>query len=225
MWTENINMILNFLRELRKNNNRVYFNENKDAYLAAKKAFEEIVGGLINEVLVFDSGVKYLAPQDCIFRIYRDVRFSPNKQPYKTHFGAYIAPRGGRKSVLGGYYIHLEPDNCLLGGGIYCTDSPMLKRLRQGIFDSYGELMSIVNAPDFKKKLKVVSSDSLKKVPNGFPKDFEGAEWLKYKNYQLWHPMTDDEMAGRQAQERIVDVFRAMKPFNEYFNSILTENC
>lgn len=73
-------MILNFLRDLRKNNNRVYFNENKDAYLAAKKAFEEIVGGLINEVLVFDSGVKYLAPQDCIFRIYRDVRFSPNKQ-------------------------------------------------------------------------------------------------------------------------------------------------
>lgn len=224
MWAESVNMILVFLRELRKNNNRIYFNENKDSYLAAKRAFEVLVGDLINDVLAFDSGVKYLAPQDCIFRIYRDVRFSPNKLPYKTHFGAYIAPRGGRKSLLGGYYIHLEPDNCLLGGGIYCTDSPMLKRLRQGIFDNYGDLMSIVNAPDFQKKLKIVSSESLKKVPGGFPKDFEGAEWLKYKNYQLWHQMSDDEMASPQAKERVVDVFREMMPFNEFFNSILTEN-
>ena len=217
-------MILEFLRELRKNNNRVYFNENQGSYLAAKGAFEELVGGLIDEVVAFDDGMKYLSPQDCIFRIYRDVRFSPNKQPYKTHFGAYIAPKGGRKSVLGGYYIHLEPDNCLLGGGIYCTDSPMLKKLRQGIFDNYGDLMSIVNAPDFKKNLKIVSSESLKKVPAGFPKDFEGVEWLKYKNYQLWHPMSDDEMANPQARERLLDVFKAMKPFNDFFNSILTED-
>jgi uncharacterized protein (TIGR02453 family) len=217
-------MILEFLRELCKNNNRVYFNENKGSYLAAKGAFEEFVGGLIDDVVAFDDGVKYLSPQDCIFRIYRDVRFSPNKQPYKTHFGAYIAPKGGRKSVLGGYYIHLEPDNCLLGGGIYCTDSPMLKKLRQGIFDNYGDLMSIVNAPDFKKNLKMVSSESLKKVPAGFPKDFEGVEWLKYKNYQLWHPMSDDEMANPQARERLLDVFKAMKPFNDFFNSILTED-
>lgn len=217
-------MILEFLRELRKNNNRVYFNENKGSYLAAKGAFEELVGGLIDDVVAFDDGVKYLSPQDCIFRIYRDVRFSPNKQPYKTHFGAYIAPKGGRKSVLGGYYIHLEPDNCLLGGGIYCTDSPMLKKFRQGIFDNYGDLMSIVNAPDFKKNLKIVSSESLKKVPAGFPKDFEGVEWLKYKNYQLWHPMSDDEMANPQARERLLDVFKAMKPFNDFFNSILTED-
>lgn len=217
-------MILEFLRELRKNNNRVYFNENKASYLAAKGAFEELVGGLIDDVVAFDDGVKYLSPQDCIFRIYRDVRFSPNKQPYKTHFGAYIAPKGGRKSVLGGYYIHLEPDNCLLGGGIYCTDSPMLKKLRQGIFDNYGDLKSIVNAPDFKKNLKIVSSESLKKVPAGFPKDFEGVEWLKYKNYQLWHPMSDDEMANPQARERLLDVFKAMKPFNDFFNSILTED-
>lgn len=224
MWTDNVNMILEFLRELRKNNNRVYFYENKGSYLAAKGAFEELVGGLIDEVVAFDDGMKYLSPQDCIFRIYRDVRFSPNKQPYKTHFGAYIAPKGGRKSVLGGYYIHLEPDNCLLGGGIYCTDSPMLKKLRQGIFDNYGDLMSIVNAPDFKKNLKIVSSESLKKVPAGFPKDFEGVEWLKYKNYQLWHPMSDDEMANPQARERLLDVFKAMKPFNDFFNSILTED-
>lgn len=224
MWTDNVNMILEFLRELRKNNNRVYFNENKGSYLAAKGAFEELVGGLIDDVVAFDDGVKYLSPQDCIFRIYRDVRFSPNKQPYKTHFGAYIAPKGGRKSVLGGYYIHLESDNCLLGGGIYCTDSPMLKKLRQGIFDNYGDLMSIVNAPDFKKNLKIVSSESLKKVPAGFPKDFEGVEWLKYKNYQLWHPMSDDEMANPQARERLLDVFKAMKPFNDFFNSILTED-
>jgi uncharacterized protein (TIGR02453 family) len=217
-------MILEFLRELRKNNNRVYFNENKGSYLAAKGAFEELVGGLIDDVVAFDDGVKYLSPQDCIFRIYRDVRFSPNKQPYKTHFGAYIAPKGGRKSVLGGYYIHLESDNCLLGGGIYCTDSPMLKKLRQGIFDNYGDLMGIVNAPDFKKNLKIVSSESLKKVPAGFPKDFEGVEWLKYKNYQLWHPMSDDEMANPQARERLLDVFKAMKPFNDFFNSILTED-
>jgi uncharacterized protein (TIGR02453 family) len=224
MWTDNVNMILEFLRELRKNNNRVYFNENKGSYLAAKGAFEELVGGLIDDVVAFDDGVKYLSPQDCIFRIYRDVRFSPNKQPYKTHFGAYIAPKGGRKSVLGGYYIHLESDNCLLGGGIYCTDSPMLKKLRQGIFDNYGDLMGIVNAPDFKKNLKIVSSESLKKVPAGFPKDFEGVEWLKYKNYQLWHPMSDDEMANPQARERLLDVFKAMKPFNDFFNSILTED-
>lgn len=224
MWTDNVNMILEFLRELRKNNNRVYFNETKGSYLAAKGAFEELVGGLIDDVVAFDDGVKYLSPQDCIFRIYRDVRFSPNKQPYKTHFGAYIAPKGGRKSVLGGYYIHLEPDNCLLGGGIYCTYSPMLKKLRQGIFDNYGDLMSIVNAPDFKKNLKIVSSESLKKVPAGFPKDFEGVEWLKYKNYQLWHPMSDDEMANPQARERLLDVFKAMKPFNDFFNSILTED-
>ena len=113
--------IISFLSELQKNNNRVWFQENKERYDGLRQLFIQDVQKLIDRISLFDPEVSGMEAKDCLFRIYRDIRFSPNKLPYKSHFAAYIA-RGGRSSDRGGYYIHIEPGNCMLSGGIWCPE-------------------------------------------------------------------------------------------------------
>ncbi len=125
--------ILQFLTELRENNYREWFQDNKKRYDALKDGFTEEVQQLINRIGLFDPEIIGLEAKDCLFRIYRDIRFSPDKTPYKTHFGAYIA-RGGRSSERGGYYLHLEPGNSMLSGGVWMPPTPLLKKLRQEFF-------------------------------------------------------------------------------------------
>jgi uncharacterized protein (TIGR02453 family) len=122
--------ILNFISDLKENNNREWFETNKKRYLAVKEKHEifldKVIEGIRSSV---DPQLGELTGKDCVFRIYRDVRFSPNKEPYKNHIGAYIA-RGGRKSPRAGYYIHLDPGNCFAGGGIYMPAPDVLKKIR-----------------------------------------------------------------------------------------------
>ena len=217
-----LQIILDFLKKLTENNNREWFNANKDFYLKARKKFEELVTILIPKIGEFDEDVKYLTPSECIFRIYRDVRFSPDKSPYKTHFGAYIAPRGGRKSILGGYYIHLESGNNMLGGGIYCPEPDALKKIRHSIFENYDELEEILNAPQFISVYgKMYSDECLKKAPAGFPADFKGIEYLKFKHFLAGHFLTDSALLKEDMTVYAPKVFKAMLPFNRFFNEIL----
>ena len=141
--------IFDFLRKLRDNNDREWFNAHKPEYLELKDRFEKWVSELIERTADFDEEVRGLAAKDCVYRIYRDTRFSPDKTPYKTHFGAYIASPGGRNSNRAGYYVHLEPDGSLLGGGLYCPDPALLKRLRQDIYDNIEEFTSILQEKAF----------------------------------------------------------------------------
>jgi uncharacterized protein (TIGR02453 family) len=220
----NVNVILDFLEKLKNNNNREWFNANKKSYQQSRKIFEEIVAKLIIKIGEFDEEVKYLTPADCIFRIYRDIRFSPDKTPYKTHFGAYIAPQGGRKSPLAGYYIHLEPGNTQLGGGIYCPDTELLKKIRMSIYDNYEELKEILEETSFKANFgEIYSPEKLKKMPLGYPADFEGAEILKFKHFLVEHSLTDTVLLNEDITEYAPPIYRSLLPFNRFFNYTLEE--
>ena len=139
-------VVFRFLKELAANNNREWFNAHRDRYEAARQAFDDLLGTVINRLSVFDPSVRGIEPKDCTYRIYRDTRFSEDKTPYKTHFGGYINAKG-KKSNHCGYYIHVEPDNCMLAGGSYCLPSPVLRAVRQAVYDNIDEFRSIVEDP------------------------------------------------------------------------------
>lgn len=162
--------IYDFLRELRENNDREWFNAHKKRYVELKAWFDEWVGKLIEKTAGFDEEIEGLNVKDCVYRIYRDVRFSPDKSPYKTHFAAYLASPGGRNSQRAGYYVHLEPDGSLLGGGLYCPEPSLLKKLRQDIYDNIEEFTSILEEKKFAAEFAGIdATDKLKKVPAPFP--------------------------------------------------------
>ena len=212
----NVKVILDFLIALKHNNNRDWFHENKSLYEAARSEFESIVNHLIPDISNFDKSIGLLTAKECVFRIYRDIRFSKDKIPYKSHFGAFIAP-GGRKSVKAGYYLHLEDGMSVLGGGIYRPPSDILKALRQEIYYNFDEFSSIINAKDFNKYFKEINDDDkLKKPPKDFPPDFKGIDLLKNKSYTIIHHLSNENVLGSHFGGYILEIFSAMFPFNAF---------
>lgn len=224
MDNELLKEILAFLRELRDNNNREWFNANKSRYQRLKKGFDEFTGVLIDKVALFDPEIKGLEVKDCVYRIYRDVRFSPDKSPYKIHFASFIAARGGRNSIRGGYYIHLQPDGCFLSGGIYCPEPAVLKRLRQDVFDNLDEFKGILNDKDFKKDFSGLdATNSLKRVPAPFPSDFPDGDLLKHKDYTVVSPKPDSYFESGDVLNKVMKVFEKLYPFNRFLNYTIDE--
>ena len=169
----NAKNILQFIAELTINNNREWFAANKTWYDKVRLEFEQLSKDLIIEISKFDEEIKHVEVKDCIFRIYRDTRFSHDKTPYKTHFGIYIATAGGRKSQRAGYYLHLDPAGCFVGSGVWCPEPNLLKALRKSVFDNIDELNEIRTKPEFSQYFTTFfEEDKLKNVPQGFPKDF-----------------------------------------------------
>lgn len=219
-----LNDIFYFLRELRENNNREWFNANKERFVTLKESFEPFVGELIEKIAMFDTEVKGLSVKDCVYRIYRDTRFSPDKTPYKTHFAAYICAPNGRNSKRSGYYVHLEPGGSLFGGGLYCPEPALLKRVRQDIYDNVDEFKAILNEPEFKKEYTGLDgADKLKKVPVPFPSDFPDGDLLKYKHYDVVCRKPDSFFEGKDVEERIVAVLRKLYRFNHFLNYTVDE--
>ena len=144
--------VFRFLKELRENNNREWFNAHKEWYLTVKAEHENFINRVISALAVAEPDVDGLTAKDCIFRIYRDVRFSPNKDPYKTHIGAYMV-KGGKQSPRAGYYVHIEPGNCMIGGGIWCPEPSLLKALRKDVYDNIDEFTGIIRDPEFQRLL------------------------------------------------------------------------
>lgn len=155
---------LSFLQHLKENNNRDWFQANKHLYADAQEDFENLITRLIPRINQFDATIGSLEASDCIFRIYRDVRFSASKLPYKCHFGAYIAP-SGRKSTLAGYYVHIEPQASYLSGGIYMASNPTMLRIRNEIAALADEFLLIVEGEEFKAAFTSLGDESLKKMP------------------------------------------------------------
>lgn len=213
--------IYRFLEELKQNNNREWFNANKDRYLAVKAKHEAFVNRLIPALAKVDPEVDGLMARDCIFRIYRDVRFSPNKEPYKTHIGAYMV-KGGKKSPRAGYYVHIEPGNSLLSGGIWCPEPSLLKALRKDVYDNIDEFMGIIRDKKF-QKYYTLDGEKLKTVPQPFPKDFPEGEMLKYKSYTVTNNIPDTFLERDDAIEQTVERFALMKPFNHFLNYTVEE--
>ena len=213
--------VYRFLEELRQNNNREWFNANKEWYLAVKEEHEAFINRLIPALAKVDPEVDGLTAKDCIFRIYRDVRFSPNKEPYKTHIGAYMV-KGGKKSPRSGYYVHVEPGNSLLAGGIWCPEPSLLKALRKDVYDNIDEFTGIIRDKEF-QKYYVLDGEKLKTVPAPFPKDFPEGELLKYKSYTIENKVPDSFFEGEDAIERIVKRLLVMQPFHRFLNYTVEE--
>lgn len=211
---------IKFLEDLKKNNDREWFEANRKSYEAAHQDFIQFVSALIQRVGKWEEGIKKQNAKDCIFRIYRDVRFSKNKDPYKTHFGAWMNARG-KKSESAGYYFHLEPGNTFLAGGVYMPPAAELKAIRQEIDYNLDDFESILNDKDFKKYFGTLGGDKLKTAPKDYPKDHPGIEWLKHKDFIMEHHFTGDEVLADDLAEKCEQIFKAMVPLNTFMNEAL----
>lgn len=211
---------LDFLSNLAQNNHRDWFMANKKAYEAAKLDFEKTVQGIIDGVGAFDIDIKPLKAKDCVFRIYRDVRFAKDKSPYKTNFGAGMA-KGGKKMSFAGYYFHLEPGRSMLGGGMYMPEAPVLNAIRQEIDYNTEEFKSILNGKKFKDYFGGLEDMKLKTAPKNYAKDHPEIELLKHTSFVVMHGLTDKELTAPDLVEKAVDVFRTLKPMNDFANRVM----
>ena len=183
---------MTFLKNLGKNNNRDWLQANKPAFEAAKQDFANFVSDLIGRISKFDPAVGGLLPESCIFRIYRDIRFSKDKKPYKSNFGAYISP-GGKKSAAPGYYVHLEPGKSFLAAGKHNPDSSELLLIRSAIAKRTDEFLKIIKARSFQKCFGEIHGERLKTTPKGFPADHKAIEYLKLKTIMAYVELHDDK--------------------------------
>lgn len=214
--------ILQYLADIKVNNNREWFHEHKDRYDSVRAAFEQIVERLIDALTAFDPAINIVTVKSTLYRFNRDTRFSPDKSPYKRHFGSYINPRG-KKSPHGGYYLHLEPGNCLIGGGAYCLDSPVLKAVRKSIMNDIDHFRSIVEAPRFHDLFPVIGDDHLKTMPAGFPRDFAYPQYLRPKDYAVMHQLPDEFFFQKNWISQAAQYFQVMKPFLDFVNETIDE--
>ena len=213
---------LHFLKKLKINNNREWFDSNKTEYLASKEIFEEFVSELIKGINKFDKKVSIdLKPKDCTFRIYKDVRFSKDKTPYKNNMSASINP-GGKKSNIPGYYFHLEPDGCFLAGGVYMPMPDVLKAIRQEIDYNPLPLINVLKSASFKKEFNGLDEeDKLKNPPKGFNKDHAHSEILKNKHFIVSRKFENKVILKKEGLSKTLDSFKAMYPFLDYLRKAI----
>lgn len=195
---------------------------NKSRYDDAKGSFEDLCRQLIKEISRFDASVQHLTPRDCIWRIYRDVRFSLDKSPYKQHFGCYVSARG-KKSYHGGYYFHLEPDACMLAGGCWELPTNILTVVRQTIVDCIDDFRTIVEDEKFSRLFKSVTCLPLKVMPRGIDRTFEFPQYVKCRNYCVEHRIEDGFFKRKDWLSCVVEDFRIMKPFIDFVNDIVDD--
>lgn len=210
--------VFDFLKKLTKNNNREWFTENKNLYIESQQNVISFLEDLIKEMSGFDEELGKVDAKKSLFRIYRDTRFSKDKIPYKTNFGASLGM--GKGSQKGGYYLHLEPGKSFIAGGIYMPESSVLKELRKEI-SLYGEdFLKILNNKDFKKYFpELDQDDKLKKVPQGFEKEDPMAEYLKLKSFIVVYNIKDEEILDKNAVKNLTKIFALMKPLNDFLNA------
>jgi len=212
--------LFNFLNELKDNNNRDWFAANKATYENCKKNFEAFINELLAGIASFDSSVSNLTAKECVFRIYKDIRFSHDKTPYKTNFGAYMS-RGGRKGGYCGYYFHVEPSESFLAGGIYQPSPEVAKAIRDEIYHNPDEYLSLINNKVFKKYFDELWGEKMKVAPRGYDKTFEHIEQLKFKSWVPFHQMKDAQLSQPDLMKYALDVYKATYPFNDFINKII----
>jgi uncharacterized protein (TIGR02453 family) len=211
---------LKFLKDLKKNNNKPWFDSHRNAYESAKKDFEQFIQQVIDQHSKEDHDLKNLAAKSCLFRINRDVRFSKDKSPYKRNFAASM-DKGGKKSGLAGYYFHLEPGNSFVGAGIWQPQPEALKKIRQEIDYCLKEFGNIVKGKKFLKVypgLYTGEDVQLKKVPMGFEKDNPAAEYLRFKSWMVITEIKDSELTSKQLLKKTLEAFSLAQPFVKFLN-------
>ena len=215
---------LNFLKQLAKNNNKIWLDENRNNYLYAKNDFENFVSLLIKKISSFDPNIKELEVKDCVFRLNRDIRFSKDKTPYKINMGASIN-RGGKKSLYAGYYFHLEPGNkSFIGGGLWMPMAPDLKKVRQEIDYNFEEFTGVLNNKKFishYSELEITGDMKLVNLPRGYEKTNPAAEYLKLKSFIATKPVSDSELIDSPLLSQATKAFEALMPLVKFLNKSL----
>lgn len=215
--------VIQFLQELSENNNREWFQNNKKRYDESREKVLFLTEVLINEIRKFDSDIPLLEPKDCLFRIFRDVRFSNDKRPYKTNFGSFIA-KGGRKSIYSGYYFHIEPGGSFVGGGIYMPEAEPLKAIREYIAENGEEFLSIITDKKFKTIFPEMMDDKLKTAPKGYSPDHEFIDLLRYKSFAFSSRLSKSQILADNYIEILVNSFKTLHPVNKFLNEALINN-
>ncbi|PUZ26807.1 TIGR02453 family protein [Chitinophaga costaii] len=210
-----------FLLQLRKHNNKEWFDAHKKDYLAAKLDFEQLVQQLLDGLAQQDPTMAALQVKDCVFRIYKDVRFSKDKTPYKTNMGASFQA-GGKKSVKAGYYFHYEPGgHSFAGGGLWMPAAPELKKVRQEIDYNFNEFQEIIEEKNFKKYFGKLGGEVLKTVPQGYTADNPAIAVLRYKSFTVNHHLTDESCTKPGIAKEILKSFAAMQSLLIFLNRAL----
>jgi len=213
-------LVIDFLKKLKEHNYREWFIEHKQDYIMAQQRFNNMTQTILDGIMQFDESVTGLTVKDCTYRIYRDVRFSKDKSPYKTHMGAYICP-GGKKSGFAGYYFHVGigghgyPDGHMLAVGDYICEPKVLKILREDIIDDGDYFLSTLKNA---KNYILDDSFKLKKVPKGFNPDSPWAEFTKYKVYCLFQEPDNNIITSDNCAEWVIQQFKEGKPFLDFIN-------
>lgn len=212
---------IEYLKNLKKNNNRDWFEGNRDKYTAAKSDFEVFVASILQYLGKKNEQYNLLKTKDCIFRINRDVRFSKDKSPYKNNFGAAFQI-GGKKSGNAGYYIHVEPGNSFVGGGIWMPEAEQLKKIRQEIDYNFKDFKKIVFSKKFITTYKDLDKEgALSKPPKGYDADNEAVEYLKLKNFVTGVKVSDEQWYSTSILNQIKSNFDTLTPLIDFLNEAI----
>jgi uncharacterized protein (TIGR02453 family) len=214
---------IDFLKTLKNNNNKEWFDQNRSKYELAKADFTLLVEEVLAFLATIDAGYENLKPKDCLFRLNRDVRFSKNKSPYKTNMGAAFQI-GGKKSGRAAFYFHVEPGNHFIGGGLWMPGPDALKKVRQEIDYHFDEFNKIVQQKDFIKVFKQLNQeDALKNPPKGYDAENQAIAFLKLKSFVVGQPLKDTIVTGKDLLPQMKQVFKTMVPFIDFLNRAIAE--
>jgi uncharacterized protein (TIGR02453 family) len=213
---------IDFMKRLKRNNNRPWFEKHKDEYeTLVKLPMQSLIAALQPHFEMFAPEFD-IHPKKSLFRIYRDVRFSKDKTPYKTHVAAHFVLRGKPKGVEGsGYYLHIEPGEVFLGGGVYMPDGDQLKKIRTAIAAQPDRFLSILEQGQFKKTFKRLQGEKLQRVPQGYKPDHPMAEWLKYKQFFIWVEWNEARSYRGKFVTDVAEVFKAATPLVRFLNEAM----
>lgn len=211
---------LQFLKDLKKNNVKEWFEENRKRYESAKDDIYSSVEKLIESIGSFDENIAALQVKDCTFRINRDIRFAKDKTPYKTNISAYFS-KGGKKSDAAGYYIHLEPGESFAAAGCWWPEAKQLSQIRQEIDYNIDDFKKIISSKKFKQTFAegVAKKDTLQRAPKGYDEQNPALEFIKLKSFVVYRKLKDEELLSKDFVKLITGIFSAAKPFVDFLNT------
>jgi len=214
---------LSFIKDVAENNNREWFAENKHRYEESKANVLELVASIIPELSKIDPLISTdLDPKKCLLRIYRDVRFSKNKDPYKNNFGMWFSSKskGGNEP---GYYLHIQPGLSFIAGGYWMPDAAHLKLIRQEIDYNIGDFKDIINNKDFKTQFKFGGGAALKKAPKGYDPADPNIEYLKLKSFEASMNLNDEEFLKPDIVNKLVSSFSTVSPLVAFLRNAIEQ--
>jgi uncharacterized protein (TIGR02453 family) len=215
---------LQFLDDLKANNNRDWFLDNKKRYELFKKDYHQLVADILDAMKPLDSSLEMLEVKNCTFRINRDIRFSKDKSPYKDHIGVWLSS-GAKGKNRSGYYIHIAKGASFIAGGLYCPEADDLKKVRKEISYFYEDLVEIISHKNFKKEFGDFDRDEknvLKNPPRGYEKEHPAIEFLKLKSFETSQKFDMEEVTKKDFVEKMSQKLFVLKPLNDFINRALT---